>query len=185
MNKIIAVSGRAQSGKDTFALLLNEILREEGKEEYKVLKFASALKKIASILLGVEESMFEDADFKNSVLGPEWNHMTVRTLLRKLGTEAVRNNICENAWINCLADTIKNAESNVIITDLRFPNEAEYIKSEGGIIVNIVTPLSFKPSEHSSEIDLEFKLVDEYIGNFGSLHAYKDLIYGFYKRRLC
>ncbi len=91
--------------------------------------------------------------------------MTVREFLQKLGTEGLRNNLHGNVWVNALFADYKAPESsrydikglpNWIITDVRFPNEAQAIKDKGGIVVRIDRPDNpTSPSNHSSEVALD------------------------------
>jgi len=79
---------------------------------------------------------------------------TLRWFLQNLGTEAIRNNIHTNAWVNALFADYKPVKKKVrypeddtdeyvselpnwIITDLRFPNEYEAVKQRGGICVRV------------------------------------------------
>ena len=74
---------------------------------------------------------------------------TVRDLLQLIGTEAMRNVIHSNIWVNALfvdyklkigkydSIAIQDSYPNWIITDVRFPNEAEAIKQRGGILIRI------------------------------------------------
>ena len=66
--KIIAVSGKIGSGKDQFAITLNEMTGGL----YKVKKFAAILKKMTALILNVPVEKLEDREFKNTPLGPEW-----------------------------------------------------------------------------------------------------------------
>ena len=86
-------------------------------------------------------------------MGDEWG-MTYRDLLQKLGTEALRNGLHENVWVNALfsdykANTVTVGTSewdfieedqfpNWVITDCRFPNELEAVKARNGITVKVV-----------------------------------------------
>ena len=80
--------------------------------------------------------------------------LTPRKLLQILGTECGRQIIHPNIWVNALfADYVQVADlqlkgrkgnlmhnknqSNWIITDVRFPNEAQAIKDRGGILIRI------------------------------------------------
>lgn len=78
--------------------------------------------------------------------------MTVREFMQKLGTESVRNYLHPNAWVNALFADYKEEPTNVlksegyhledlypnwIITDTRFPNEAQAIKDRGGIVIRV------------------------------------------------
>lgn len=77
------------------------------QSDWKIKKYAEKLKQIASILTGIPVEKFEDQEFKKTFLGPEWNHkydvpMTIREFLQRLGTEAIREGIHNDAWGNAL-----------------------------------------------------------------------------------
>lgn len=67
-----------------------------------------------------------------------------RSLLQKRGTEEGRNIYGPNIWINILETWIKRHHETgierVIVTDLRFPNEVEWLKSLGGYTFRIEAP---------------------------------------------
>ena len=76
---------------------------------------------------------------------------TYRQFLQNLGTEAMRDGLHTNVWVNALfADYKTNAEwfdeirgnykeyPNWIITDMRFPNEMEAVKERDGITIRVV-----------------------------------------------
>jgi hypothetical protein len=87
------------------------------------------------------------------------NKLTIRDLLQGIGTEAMRDVIHPNVWVNALFadykpngapydtlgdlyDDLKYIPSetklpNWVITDLRFPNELEAIKQRGGISIRV------------------------------------------------
>jgi len=91
---IIGISGRMGSGKDTIARMIKfatcprgvltpteiiRIVREEGlqlieslQSPWKIKKFATKLKQVASILTGIPEDKFEDQEFKKQKLPEEW-----------------------------------------------------------------------------------------------------------------
>ena len=136
------------------------------------------MKTIASLLTGIDVEKFEDQEFKKSLLGDEWgtvkenplnsipvfedvqfNHlMSVRELLQKLGTEAMRDGLHTNVWVNALfadykakwvptGDAIEEDEvslekeyPNWIITDMRFPNEMEAVEEREGITIKVIRP---------------------------------------------
>lgn len=124
------------------------------------------------------------------------NKLTVRGLLQKLGTEAMRNVIHPNIHVNALfADYKMGPHTGItrdlkypkwIISDVRFPNEAQAIKDRGGIIIRInrPEPMSLRGDikRHSSEISLDDWIFDVTINNSGSLldleETMKDLLYG-------
>jgi len=131
---IIGVSGKIGSGKDSFANYLIKYVKENYDILFENKKYAYNLKKIVSILTGVSMEDVLSREGKLKYL-PEWN-MTVGEMQQKLGTEAVRNNIHQDAWVLSLFGTYSE-DKFWVITDVRFKNEAEIIKKKGGIIVRL------------------------------------------------
>lgn len=138
-----------------------------GESVWQIKKFAYKLKEIVSILTGCKVNDLEDESFKNSPLPNDWQTITneeflnnpdwatsekrtYRWMLQKLGTEAVRNNIHNDTWVNALFADYKAGDEvvdhpkggvsfypNWIITDVRFRNEFDSIKYRGGIILRV------------------------------------------------
>jgi hypothetical protein len=155
-------------------LEFDEVL--EDSSEWEIKKFAGKLKDIASHLTGIDIEDFEDQEFKKTNLGREWwttcdegwQPMTVREFLQKLGTDALRTGLHPNVWVNALMADY-DEDSNWVITDTRFPNEAMAIKEKGGIIIRIDRP-GFKPiNDHPSEIALNGWNFDYKIANVSDL----------------
>lgn len=211
---IIGINGYAGSGKDTIGILiqmlycdslgtatLEEILSDykqhewwlEEKSGWEIKKWAGKLKTIASILTGIPQEKFEDQEFKKTALGREWwttcdegmQPMTVRDLLQKLGTDACRNGLHPNTWVNALmadyrrqsfsgymGDTRRDIpESKWIITDTRFPNEAQAIKDAGGIVIRVDRPGVKAINAHPSETGLDHWNFDHKIMNGSDIVA--------------
>ena len=118
--------------------------------------------------------------------------LTPRKLLQLLGTEAGRNVIHPNIWVNALfADyntlgfdyegsvdkEIKGSwiYPNWIITDVRFSNEAQAIKDRGGIVIRVNRldvdkfTTNFPQTLHPSETALDNYNFDYVINNEGSI----------------
>ena len=180
----------------------------EDRSGWEIKKWAGKLKDIASLLTGIPVENFEDQEFKTTFLGPEWgtvtsnplnaipvfsdiqfNHLiSVREFLQKLGTDAIRDGLHTNAWVNALMSDYKKDLSecgtskkgtvvkcskypNWIITDTRFPNEAEAIKKAGGIVIRVDRP-GVKPiNDHPSETGLDDWKFDYKIANVSDLKA--------------
>lgn len=78
--------------------------------------------------------------------------ITVRELLQKVGTDAMRDVIHPDVWVNALMkdytsyypessnEHLYNKFPNWIITDVRFPNEAKAIKDRQGIVIRVNRP---------------------------------------------
>jgi len=88
--------------------------------------------------------------------------------LQKIGTDALRDNLHQDVWVNALMVDY-NPTLNWVITDTRFPNEAEAIKKAGGIIIRIERPGVKPVNPHPSETSLENWKFDHVINNDGSL----------------
>jgi hypothetical protein len=150
---------------------------------WEIRKFAFKLKQITALLTGCTVEELEDQDFKKRELPREWWYIlgykdneiypmyatsrvlnelgedrihkyTYREMLQKIGTEAMRNSIHENVWVNALFadykgefnqyhedDLSHRAFPNWIITDMRFPNELEAVKNNDGITIRINRPV--------------------------------------------
>lgn len=207
---IIGISGYAGSGKDTVGDIIKQI-----DNDFQIKKWAGKLKAIASILTGLPVHLFEDGDAKNTYLGSEWSTssrnplnaitpfqdiefvemMSIRMFLQKLGTDAIRNGLHPNAWVNALmcdyksekfsgyiGDTRQDIDaSRWIITDTRFHNEARAIKDRGGFVIRVdrdgVKPIN----NHPSEISLDGWNFDYRIDNSGTIEELRDRVSTMYK----
>ncbi len=130
---IVTISGKAGSGKDEVARIIQERLPAL---DWQVKRWADKLKVVAGLILNTPAKRFEDRSYKESELGSEWDYMTVREFLQKLGTDGLRNGLHQNTWVNALmADYSKYM--NWIITDTRFPNELTAAKRRHAITVRV------------------------------------------------
>lgn len=194
---LIAFSGRMGAGKDTAAELvmlamvnhearkltvdateLSVALRKSViKQPWKFKRFAGKLKEIASILTGVDATLFEQQEFKTRKMGKEWGFMTYREFLQRLGTEAIRNGIHQEAWVNAMFADFHSTISHWLITDCRFKNEAAAVKRHQGIIVRINNSrLPVQENPHPSETDLDDHKFDYVIDNDGTLEEFYEKI---------
>jgi hypothetical protein len=226
MINLIGINGYIGSGKDTVGRIIQEQCtypdphKKYTGQDWEIRKFAGKLKQIASILTGIPVEKFEDQEFKKAFLGPEWEYkyriprvsleqeniyyedrkMTIREFLQKLGTEAIRDGLHINAWINAaFSEYVPVHEISMrtswiagdtlvyprwIFTDCRFPNEAQAIKNRGGIVIRVNRPELpvFDPigdvpipivKKHPSETSLDNWSFDWVIDNNGTM---EDLI---------
>lgn len=169
MTRLIGISGKIGAGKDTVAKALQNILTYDTGKHWEVKKYAGKLREVASILTGIPADDFENREVKDRWL-PQYN-MTVREFLQKLGTDAIRNNIHDYAWIIALFNT-RTESDNWIISDMRFKNEARAVKNSHGILLRINRPGS-DVGTHPSETDLDGYAFDYVIENDGTI---EDLI---------
>jgi hypothetical protein len=118
--------------------------------------------------------------------------ITIRQLLQLIGTEAMRERVHSNVWVNALFADYHPAEMhtvnqfepyiklewlpNWLITDPRFPNEIEAIEKHNGIVIRVERPgidRSGPEHWHKSETALDGHYFKHILVNDGSL---KDLI---------
>jgi hypothetical protein len=178
---IISITGKIGSGKDTIADI---IMQYTPYHDWEIKKFAGKLKDIAEILSGVPKINFEDQEFKKQDMGPNWG-MTYRDLLQRLGTEAMRNGLHENVWVNALfADYYFNIEEdeqmpNWLITDCRFPNELEAVKAHKGITIKVIRDSgNTVGTTHASETALDdYTEWDYVVDNNGSIEDLKTQVF--------
>jgi hypothetical protein len=125
--KVIAFTGLKGSGKDTAAT----ILLVEG---YTVIKFADGLKNMLRSLLrsaGVPDSEVErwvEGDWKEKEC-PALRGRSPRYAMQTLGTEWGRNIMADDLWTSITRSAMDSVNGNVVITDLRFPNEYNLLKT--------------------------------------------------------
>ena len=183
---IIGLGHKSQVGKDTFAkifriLSINENLTNKeivnilefpigGESIWEIRKFADNLKDVVCLIMGCTRSQLEQDKFKKSKVPAEWGDYTYRQVLQFVGTDLLRHQFCTTVWVNAL---MKNyvSTSHWLITDVRFPDEAEAIRTRGGINIKIIrndAPVLF----HESELALNGYAFDKAIYNNGSLEDF-------------
>jgi len=165
MPRLIGIRGLAGHGKDTVANFIVEYL---SPSLIRKVWFAEPLKEMVSIITGLPVDTI-NAD-KNRFL-PEYN-MTLRTLMQKVGTDALRNQVHPDIWIHIANRRIQQVPENqvVVIPDVRFENEIRYIRENKGIILSVYRPNVGEAMNHESELgQLAIRDVDYEIVNDGSV----------------
>lgn len=147
---VVGISGPAGSGKDHAADVMLEKLQENGIPAAKY-SFAFPIKNVAQFLFGLTDDEMYSEEGKKEISRYGYG-MTNRKILQLIGTESFRDVFNENIWIDFAERFI--AESGVeviIIPDVRFENEAEFIKANGYLIT--VDPTGREGFEEISEKD--------------------------------
>lgn len=105
--------------------------------------------------------------------------ITMRVWLQYFGTQICRSEI-NNFWVNSALVSLDTTCNN-ICSDVRFENEADAIKSIGGINVRIERESSNSENAHISEVALDsYDKFDYIIHNNGTLEEYHKEIEKFY-----
>lgn len=140
--KLIGITGKARSGKDTAGKFLIDTY------EYYRFAFADPLKKACAEMFGIPLNHFYDDDLKELV-NPFWG-ISPRVMAQKLGTDCGREIFFDDIWIRRAEMELKN-HKYVVITDVRFENEAEFIRSNGGVLIHIQRDGAQQVNAHKSE----------------------------------
>ena len=164
---ILGLTGYSSAGKDTVA---DYLVKEHG---FTRLAFADKVRDLAEHLnpsLGYPEmplsTILENLGWDEAKQIPD-----VRQYLQTLGT-ACREIQGENVWIQAVDnehwESIARARRNsghVVITDVRFANEAHWVELSGGRIVRVTRPGVGPVNDHRSETELDSWVPGWYIQN--------------------
>lgn len=130
---MIGITGYAQNGKDTTGEFL---VREYGYERFS---FAEPLRKLAEDIdpfieagdrfVRLQAYLIATGSWEEAKRCPD-----VRRFLQHLGTR-IRERLGDDVWVNAMRIQLDEAGADltkVVITDARFPNEADFIHEHGG-----------------------------------------------------
>lgn len=175
MPRLIGIKGLAGHGKDTVANFISDYLSSSITQK---ISFAEPLKEMVSIITGIPVM---DIDKNKATYLPEYN-LSVRTMLQKVGTDAMRNQVDSDVWIKIAARRIGHIPKHkiVVIPDVRFENEMNFIRQNHGIIITVHRPMMLDNSiyEHISESgQLYLPVCDHTIINDGSLDELRTKVY--------
>ena len=159
MPKIVLIAGQKRSGKDTFAKILVDEAKLQGKTA-EVMSFAEPMKDILAITLGITVKELED--LKNDASNPH------RGYLQRLGTEGMKPYFGNDVWLQLTLKRIRNSNADiVIIPDFRFLEE----EIGGATTVKITRPsLQVDAADlHISERALDDFYFDVQVLNDGNI----------------
>jgi len=175
---LIGISGKARSGKDTIGeYIVNSY-------DFQAHSFAGPIKRAVCEMFGIDMSLFETEELKEKVI-PFWGY-SPRQMAQMLGTEGGRDLFDSNIWVRRayvewlalmkssiammkINKSILPAFNGMVITDVRFENEAKWIRSEGGTIIHVTRDSAMKVSNHCSENGIKPLKGETHIVNNGSL----------------
>jgi hypothetical protein len=173
---LIAIHGFKQSGKDTLADLL---VREYG---FKKVAFADRLKEAIHLIFDVpREWLWGSDEDKQKLTKVAWNDfenfdktdkddnifLSVRELMQIFATEVCRSKI-PGIWYRYLP--IRPNE-NLVVSDLRFANEAEFLKQNQAILIKVHRP-SAQGGKHESEAGLPDTTMNHVLSNDADLQSF-------------
>jgi len=124
--KIIGITGPAQCGKDTVADYIID-----KRPAYRKTSFADPMKEMLCSGLGLTYEQLHGS--LKDVIDVFYN-CTPRHMLQTLGTEWGRDIIDGDIWIKAMEYRLSDIGGTFIIPDVRFENEAEFVRKHGRLI---------------------------------------------------
>ena len=159
--RIVLISGKARSGKDVTAKIMEEYLLKAGKRVL-ITHYADFLKEFCRINYGYR-GIKDTAD---------------RYILQHVGTDIVRRNN-PDAWVNIMVELLRGVRTEfdfVLIPDVRFENEIDVMRRNFDDIFcldivrnNFDNGLTMSQKLHPSEMGLPECKFDKIIYNDGDL----------------
>lgn len=158
---IVGIAGTAGSGKTTLTNMLIAAIKERGEEAVEIAN-ADPMKFFVREVLGVSDDVVNGPSQRRSeTLGRSMSaefqerfgqrELSARIALQTLGTEWGRN--CDpNMWINYALRRARKHQA-VVISDIRFENEAQAVIEAGGIILK--RPARQTVADHPSETEAD------------------------------
>jgi hypothetical protein len=160
---IIGFTGPARSGKDTAADCIIKV-----RTYVQKYSFAQPLKDMLSSLGLTQDELH--GDLKEIPLTRLGLDKSPRQLMQTLGTEWGRNCVDKDLWLKLAKN--KMGESRLVIPDVRFENEAAFVR-EHGILIHVDRPDNVMVNKHESENGISFEEGDMNLLNSGNLEQYK------------
>jgi dephospho-CoA kinase len=187
----IAISGKANSGKDTIAKLFLEVYNIlYGKlPNFEFTSFADPIKEMAMLMFPrtKRKTLYGPSENRNKIIPGAFKDgypLTYRRLLQDLGTEIGRA-YKEDIWLDALDYKLEKAQKHnrdfFITQDVRFINEIKYLKDRNYILIRLKRNSSIiqSISNHASETeqdsisDNEFNFI---IDNNGTIEDLKEKV---------
>lgn len=169
--RLIGITGRAGAGKDT----VKDLIKQNIFPELSAYSFAAPIYDTVMNLFGWTLEELQNRDFKEAI-DPKWG-FSPRRAMQLFGTEFGRT-LREDLWIHHARVLLDSPIiEGLLISDVRFENEADFIRSHpGGLIIHVTRPNN--PNEisegHASEGGVAFVHGDISITNDGTID---DMLY--------
>ncbi len=138
---IIGFVGFIGSGKDTAA---DYLVNYHG---FRRDSFANSLKDAAASVFGWDRVLLEGRTTESRKWRDQVDQwwadrlgiptLTPRWVLQYWGTDVLRNHFHDDIWIASLENRMRKTKDNIVISDVRFPNEISAIHNAGGMVVRI------------------------------------------------
>lgn len=169
---LIGLCGAAGAGKNTVA----DFLADSSGCAFLQVAFADPLYECVSVITGLPVAQLKDREVKEASV--PWLGKSPRQMLQSLGTEWGRDTIHDEIWIRITMNRVASELAcgrSVVITDVRFDNEAAAITQAGGEVWRVVRPgwrcLGEDAAKHPSEAGISDQWIARIIDNSSTLDA--------------
>ena len=165
---IVGLTGKAGTGKDTAGAAL------VAKLNFTRMAFADPIKEALNAMFGWPPANWDDREWKEHPL--TGLDISPRRLAQTLGTEWGRN-LNHSFWIVAAESRITqrlSTSTRYVFTDVRFNNEAEWIQSQGGLVVELRRDGINAVEGHASENGVHPSLIDFTLFNNESVAAIEE-----------
>lgn len=163
--RLVGLTGPAGCGKDTSGALLSY---HHGWRTYAL---AWPIRRALTAMFGWPDTAWQDREWKETPVAPYG--VSPRRMAQTLGTEWGRDLINPQLWLLRAEQAIDFAAEcgvpGVVITDVRFENEAAWIRRRGGVVVHVHRPGLRAVESHSSEAGVALQLQDPVVVNDSSI----------------
>jgi hypothetical protein len=177
---LVGISGPSRCGKDTLARMLVD------KFSYQQHSFAAPIYAMLNTLPGLAALHSGSSTQTKETVHSRYSK-SPRQMLQTLGTEWGRNLVHQDIWVRILESRLEfefdcELFISFVISDLRFPNEAAWIRKLGGICIRMhrqtVTALA---TNHVSDAGLVDDLIDMHVLNNAGIEQLNDYIPAIHK----
>jgi hypothetical protein len=168
---LIGVTGVARAGKDTVAERLVE------NWDFIQYAFAEPIKNMLSAM-GLRDYELYGGEIREQPLERLGFDKSPRYIMQTLGTEWGRELIDKDIWLKVAMakwEHYKGEDKCMVVSDVRFPNEADWIREEGTLI-HVHRPGVTPVEPHTSEAGIEPVKADLVISNCDSIEYLNGLV---------
>jgi len=169
----IGLLGNKGCGKDTLA---DYLVKDKDFIKYN---FATPIKEISKILFNLTDNQLYGND--KDIIDKRWN-VSPRIIFQRIGTEFGQDILLKlfpeleikQIWLKLFEIFLENnSDKNIVVSDVRFKHEVEYLKSKNFNIIKINRP-NLQKDTHISENEINLiHNIDFTINNISS----KDYLY--------
>jgi hypothetical protein len=172
--RAIGLSGYARSGKDTVAA---RMVSEHG---YTRISFADPIREALERLNPHVEFGGYYMPLATALRGTGWETLKdlspgSRVLLQRMGTEVAREMFSQDFWVEQALKKIPDG-AKVVFADVRYPNEAEAVRSLGGQVWRVVRQNTEAANSHTSESAMDNYSFDAVIKNFAEIEELDSVV---------